>query len=84
MIFLQIIFGALVSGLDAGKIYQTWPTMNGSFFPNDIDIKKLNEFFNFENRSVVQFIHRNLAYIIFVFIVYIGYLILKINNTELH
>ena len=84
LIFLQIIFGAFVSGLDAGKIYQTWPTMNGSFFPNDIDIKKLNEFFNFENRSVVQFIHRNLAYIIFVFIVYIGYLILKINNTELY
>ena len=32
LIFLQIIFGAFVSGLDAGKIYQTWPKMGDAFF----------------------------------------------------
>ena len=36
LIFLQISFGALVSGLDAGKIYQTWPLMNNSYFPDNI------------------------------------------------
>ena len=32
MIFIQIIMGAFVSGLDAGQIYQTWPLMGNSFF----------------------------------------------------
>ena len=37
--FLQIVFGAFVSGLDAGKVYQTWPLMNDSYFPDDVDFK---------------------------------------------
>ena len=33
LIFIQVSMGAFVSGLDAGKIYQTWPLMGDSFFP---------------------------------------------------
>ena len=73
-IFLQIFFGALVSGLDAGMIYQTWPLMNESFYPNDVKIINL---FDLNNRSSVQFIHRNLAYIIFVYTCFLGMLIYK-------
>ena len=36
LILLQIIIGAFVSGLDAGLIYQTWPKMNLSYFPDDL------------------------------------------------
>ena len=36
LIFIQIILGAFVSGLDAGKIYQTWPLMGNNYFPNDL------------------------------------------------
>ena len=32
LIFIQVIIGAMVSGLDAGKIYQTWPLMGNNFF----------------------------------------------------
>ena len=35
LIIVQISIGALVSGLDAGKIYQSWPLMNESYFPDD-------------------------------------------------
>ena len=35
LIFLQIAIGAFVSGMDAGKIYNTWPLMGTTFFPND-------------------------------------------------
>ena len=35
-ILFQIIIGAFVSGLDAGLIYQTWPKMNLSYFPDDL------------------------------------------------
>ncbi len=84
LIFLQIILGAFVSGLDAGKIYQTWPLMNGSYFPNDINFKDYREFLNFNDRSVVQFIHRNVAYLIFFLLIYIGFDIKKTNKKNLY
>ena len=66
-IFLQIIMGAFVSGLDAGKIYQTWPKMDNNFFPDDIIVNNFKIIFNFDNHSLVQFYHRNLAYIIILY-----------------
>ena len=78
LIAIQIILGAFVSGLDAGKIYQTWPLMNNNYFPNDTT---LNNFFNLNQPSTVQFLHRNIAYIIFFLSVYIGFNILKKKNT---
>ena len=57
--------------MDAGKIYNTWPLMGSSFFPDD---SKLNEFFSitvFDSRSLVQFIHRNLAYLIIISYIYL-------------
>jgi len=35
IVFFQIVIGAFVSGLDAAKLYQTWPLMNGNFIPED-------------------------------------------------
>jgi len=72
LIYIQIIIGAFVSGLDAGKIYQTWPLMNNSYFPDDVIILNLKYFFNFNIHSLVQFFHRNLAYLIFLLSLYIG------------
>ena len=83
LIFSQIVFGAFVSGLDAGKIYQTWPLMNDSYIPNDVNFSNYNEFLNFNDRSVVQFFHRNLAYIIFLLIIFIGFTIRKFNKINL-
>ncbi len=59
--------GAFVSGLDAGKIYQTWPKMDNNFFPDDIIVNNFKIIFNFDNHSLVQFYHRNLAYIIILY-----------------
>ena len=41
LIFLQIIVGAFVSGMDAGQIYNSWPLMGNNYFPNDNDISNL-------------------------------------------
>ena len=69
LILLQICIGAFVSGLDAGQIYQTWPLMNQSYFPDDSKFKDLFTINVLETPSIVQFIHRNVAYlIIFLFI----------------
>jgi cytochrome c oxidase assembly protein subunit 15 len=81
LIFTQIIVGALVSGLDAGKIYQTWPLMNGKYFPDDYFLKDLS---NLNNPSFVQFLHRNIAYLIFFLAVYLGVSIYKKKENKLY
>ena len=69
IIFLQIIFGAFVSGMDAGKIYNTWPLMGNNYFPDDNIFFNLFKINALSDPSLVQFIHRNLAYVIlFIFI----------------
>jgi len=81
LIFAQIVIGAFVSGLDAGKIYQSWPLMNGNYFPSDI---YLNDFFNFNSPSFVQFVHRNIAYIIFFLAIYLGICIFRNKVKKLY
>ena len=77
LIFSQIIIGAFVSGLDAGKIYQTWPLMGNNYFPNDVIINKFKNTLNFNSHSLVQFYHRNLAYIIIIYVFFLSIFIYK-------
>ena len=81
LIYLQIVIGAFVSGLDAGKIYQTWPLMNGTYFPSD---DFFNNLLNFKDPSFVQFLHRNIAYIILIVSIYSGFYIYKNKIKELY
>ena len=60
--------------MDAGKIYNTWPLMGENFFPDDNLIINLFNFSAFNDPSLMQFVHRNLAYLIFFF-----YLLIFIN-----
>jgi len=66
LVLVQIYLGALVAGLRAGYIYNTWPLIDGAFIPEAARL-----FFNtplwrnfFENTLTVQFDHRMLAYAI--------------------
>ena len=59
--------------MDAGKIYNSWPLMGNSYFPDDNNLKNLFEVTAFSDPSLVQFIHRNLAYLIGIFYVLILY-----------
>ncbi len=74
LLFIQLMIGAFVSGMDAGKIYNSWPLMGSSFFPDDNSIINLFTLSVFNEPSMVQFFHRNLAYLILIF-----YLILLIK-----
>jgi len=65
--FLQILLGALVAGIDAGRSFVDWPLMQGQFFPPDaFDLTPVWRNF-FENAGLVQFIHRMTAYVLFIF-----------------
>ena len=83
LFYLQIIVGAFVSGLDAGQIYQTWPLMNYSYFPDDTLIDKISNLLNFDNPGLVQFYHRNIAYLIMIYILIFGYFIYKNNLNKI-
>ena len=64
--FLQILLGALVAGIDAGRGYIDWPWMNGEFLPSEsFDYSPLWTNF-FENPALVQFDHRMLGYLVFL------------------
>ena len=64
--FLQILLGALVAGIDAGRSFTDWPLMGGAFFPEtgwDLTPWWLN--FT-ENAGLVQFIHRCTGYLVLI------------------
>ncbi len=76
-LLIQICIGAFVSGLDAGQIYNTWPLMNNNYFPDDSYLKDLFSNKAFETPSIVQFIHRNLAYFIVLLFFLIFFFVFK-------
>jgi len=64
LIYLQVILGAFVAGLDAGFIYNTWPLMDGAIIPSGLfhESPRISNFF--ENHLTVQFQHRMMAYLV--------------------
>ncbi|WP_372603589.1 heme A synthase [Actibacterium sp.] len=65
--FLQILLGALVAGIDAGRGFPDWPLMAGGFFPPDMF--SLAPWWRnfFEDAGLVQFLHRMVGYLVLVF-----------------
>ncbi len=82
LIFVQITIGAFVSGMDAGKIYNSWPLMGNNFFPDDSEFINLFKLSAFSDPSLTQFIHRNLAYLILFFYLIIFFKIYKNKKVK--
>ena len=83
-IYFQIILGAFVSGLDAGKIYQTWPLMGYTYLPNDLIFTDLKNLIDFENHSLIQFYHRNLAYFLTLYILALAFFVFRFSIIKLY
>ena len=64
LIYVQMLLGALVAGLHAGLIYNTWPDMDGHMFPEHAFFSKPWWINFFENPGLAQFDHRIGAYIV--------------------
>ena len=84
LVFIQIGIGAFVSGMDAGKIYNTWPLMGNTYFPDDNKFLNLFKFSALSDPSLIQFVHRNLAYIIGIFYLFLLYKIYKDKLNDLY
>lgn len=71
LLIVQIIWGAYVAGLNAGKIYTTWPMMGDTWVAEAVTAMK-PLWHNFvEGIAGVQFIHRYLAYVVYGLVVFL-------------
>ncbi len=68
LVLVQIYLGALVAGLRAGLVYNTWPLIDGAFVPSASDLfANVPAWRNlFENMLTVQFDHRMVAYALLI------------------
>ncbi len=79
LVLVQIVYGAFVAGLRAGRILNTWPKVGNEWIPSN-----MNQFDSFianisQNPITVQFIHRMLAYTVLVFVTILG---LKLKKAD--
>jgi cytochrome c oxidase assembly protein subunit 15 len=61
-VLLQVYFGAIVAGLDAGMTYNTWPLMDGHLVPSGLFVIEPAWRNLFESPKTAQFLHRSIAY----------------------
>lgn len=84
LIIVQIIYGGFVAGLKAGHIYNTFPKMGDEWVAasvsSGIQSDGISSLFN--NISVVQFIHRTVAWILSLAIIFIWYYARTKNNSS--
>lgn len=66
--FVQLYFGALVAGLRAGRVYNTWPQIDGALIPSATRLWFEQPWWRnlFDNTLTVQFEHRMTAYALFM------------------
>src|SRR3954469_6949171 len=66
--FVQLYLGALVAGLRAGKVYNTWPEIDGALIPSAARLFFETPWWRnlFDNTLTVQFEHRMMAYALFL------------------
>lgn len=69
LIYIQIFLGALVAGLDAGLVYNTFPLMGGHLVPEEL----YNAPSIFSDPASVQFMHRSMAYIVTISCLVLAY-----------
>ena len=83
LVFVQIIFGAFVAGLDAGRIYTSWPLMEGQLIHEDyLGGLGLPQAL-FESRAAVQLHHRWTGYLLAVVVAALAAAFWRTGRIEL-
>jgi heme a synthase len=83
VLFFQLIYGAFMAGLHAATAAPTWPTINGQWLPDVMNrlSPKWKNFF--DNKITIQFIHRTLAYFLFILVIFWIAKARKTSNSRL-
>jgi cytochrome c oxidase assembly protein subunit 15 len=79
--FVQLFLGALVAGLRAGRIYNTWPLIDGAFIPDGAQLFFETPWWRnlFDNMLTVQFMHRMTAYALLLLAAYHAFDVLRVR-----
>ncbi len=81
LLILQLIYGALMAGHKAANVASTWPTINGAWLPDNL-FSHQPFLLNFiDNTILIHFIHRGLAYLILVLMIFWSIKLFKSTNT---
>jgi cytochrome c oxidase assembly protein subunit 15 len=81
VVILQIIYGAFMAGLRAGYGYSTFPKMGDQWVPDEITILEPAWINFFEGQAGVQFVHRYIAYLVVILVLFIYF---RSRRIELH
>ncbi len=80
LLFFQLLYGALMAGLKAAPAASTWPTINGNWIPYGLFSHRplMEELVG--NPLTVHFIHRNLAYLLFLLVLVWTFLAIRLAS----
>ncbi len=88
IVFIQVFFGGVLSGMRAAVVYPTWPDMYGSYFPSIIfDMNQWNadNFNNYDRNAfmpaLIHFLHRNTAYFLMIIGYWISFRMIKYGKN---
>jgi cytochrome c oxidase assembly protein subunit 15 len=82
LLVLQLMYGALMAGHKAAMVAPTWPTINGDYVPSNLFADPVF-FLNFiENKILVHFMHRGIAYVLLVLVIYWTVKLYQINGSS--
>ena len=81
VLFFQLIYGALMAGHKAANVAATWPTINGQWIPTGLTSDD-GFFLNAVNNTIwIHFIHRGLAYLLLILIVWYSIKLFRIHGN---
>ena len=89
LIALQIMLGGVMSGTHAGLFYPTWPDIQGEYLPSilfNIEMWNVDNFVNYDTNpflpALIHSLHRNLAYLLTIIILWFVWSILKASPSR--
>ena len=82
MLGLQLLLGAWVAGFRAGYVSNTWPAMNGRFFPAGIDWSHGTAFALTHDPFLLHFMHRWWAWVVVAVLVAFARQVRKVEGAR--
>ncbi len=82
LLVLQLMYGALMAGHKAAMVAPTWPTINGDYMPSNLFSDPIFLLNFIENKILVHFMHRGIAYVLLVLVIYWTVQLYRINGSS--
>jgi heme a synthase len=82
LLVLQLMYGALMAGHKAATVAPTWPTINGDYMPSNLFSDPVFLLNFIENKILVHFMHRGIAYVLLAMVIYWTVQLYRINGSS--